>query len=64
MAKKNEKEYTKLIFKKRNHEFKKEEDKTDEDREKIKEYDAQIKELATNRITFCHMTDAIIFLIT
>ena len=56
------KEYTKLIFKKRNHEFKKEEEKTDEGREKIKEYDAQIKELATNRLTFCHMKDAIIFL--
>lgn len=58
------KEYTKLIFKKRNHEFKKEEDKTDEDREKIAEYDAQIKELATNRISFVHMKDAITFLNT
>lgn len=58
------KEYTKLIFKKRNHEFKKEEDKTDEDREKIAEYDAQIKELANNRISFVHMKDAITFLNT
>lgn len=56
------KEYTKLIFKKRNHEMKKEEDKTEEDFQKIKEYDEQIKQLAKNRIEFCHMKDAIDFL--
>lgn len=54
------KEYTKLIFKKHNHEFK--EEKTDEDLEKIKEYDAQIKELAVNRVEFAHVKDTIKFL--
>lgn len=56
------KEYTKLIFKKRNHENKKDEEKTEDDLTKIKEYNAQIKELATNRIEFCHIKDAITFL--
>lgn len=56
------KEYTKLIFKKRNHEMKSEDEKTDEDREKIAEYAAQIKELANNRVEFCHIKDAIAFI--
>lgn len=54
------KEYVKLMFKKRNHEFK--EEQTYEDLEKIKEYSAQIKELATNRLEFVHMKDVIKFL--
>lgn len=56
------KEYTKLIFKKKNHEYKKAEDKTEDDIEKIKEYDAQIKEMATNRIEFVTMKDVIPFI--
>ncbi|MHB9924650.1 hypothetical protein [Clostridium botulinum] len=56
------KEYTKLIFKRLNHEMKKEEDKIEEDIQKIKEYTEQIKQLAKNRIEFCHMKDAIDFL--
>lgn len=56
------KQYMSLIFKKRNHEMKKDEDKTQEDLDKIKEYEQQIKELAVNRVSFCHMQDAIRFL--
>ena len=51
------KEYMKLVYKKRNHEMKKDEDKTDEDISKAKEYGEQIKELADNRMTFCHIKD-------
>ena len=56
------KQYLSLIFKKRNHEMKKDDEKTQEDLDKIKEYEQQIKELATNRITFCHMQDVVKFL--
>lgn len=56
------KEYTKLIFKRLNHEMKKDEDKTEEDIQKIKEYSEEISKLAKNRIEFCHMKDAIDFL--
>lgn len=56
------KEYVSLIFKKRNHEFKKEEDKTQEDFDKVVEYTKQIKEMATNRHEFAHMKDVIKFL--
>lgn len=55
------KEYTKLVFKKRNHEMKKEDEKTEEDREKIKEYSEQIKQQAENRFEFIHMKDVIDF---
>ncbi|MGL4571716.1 MAG: hypothetical protein ACRCVJ_11705 [Clostridium sp.] len=55
-------EYMKLFFKKRNHEMKKEDEQTDEDREKIKEYEAQINELADNRHMFCCTKDVIEFL--
>lgn len=54
------KEYTSLIFKKRNHEMK--EEQTEEDKEKIKEYTEQINELANHRVEFVHMKDAIAFL--
>lgn len=56
------KEYVKLIFKKRNHEFKKAEDKTQEDFDKIEEYTKEIEEKATNRHEFAHMKDVIKFL--
>ena len=56
------KEYTKLIFKKKNHEYKKADEKTEDDIQKIKEYDAQIKEMATNRIEFVTMKDVIPFM--
>lgn len=55
------KEYTKLVFKKRNHEMKKEEEKTQEDRDKIVEYSTQIKEQAANRFEFVHIKDVIDF---
>lgn len=55
------KEYTSLIFKVRNIEKKKPEEITDEDKTKLVEYKAQIKELATNRVEFAHMKDAIKF---
>lgn len=54
------KEYTSLLFKIKNHEMK--EEKTQEDLDKIKEYSEQVKELATNRLEFCHMKDAIKYL--
>ncbi|GCD11707.1 hypothetical protein [Clostridium tagluense] len=56
------KEYTKLIYKKHAHEFKKAEDKTPEDEVAIKDYDEQIRAVATNRVEFCHIKDAITFL--
>lgn len=56
------KEYTSLIFKKRNHEMKKEEDKTEDDEQKILEYTNQINELANNRVEFAHMKDVIKFI--
>lgn len=68
------KEYTKLLFKVRNHEkdnrdllSKKEltddeKAKIEENNSKIEEYQKQINELATNRVVFCHMKDAIKFL--
>lgn len=56
----NKKEYTKLIYKRLNHEMKKEE-MNDDDKAKIKEYTEQINEMATKRITFCHIKDAISF---
>lgn len=55
------KEYTKLVFKKRNHEMKKEEEKTEEDKEKIVEYTSLIKEQAENRFEFIHIKDVIDF---
>lgn len=54
------KEYTSLLFKIKNHEMK--EEKTQEDLDKIKEYSEQVKELATNRLEFCHMQDVIKYL--
>ena len=51
------KEYTSLLFKIKNHEMK--EEKTQKDLDKIKEYSEQVKELATNRLEFCHMQDMI-----
>ena len=54
------KEYTSLLFKIRNHEMK--EEKTQEDLDKIKEYSEQVKELANNRVEFCHMQDVIKYL--
>lgn len=56
------KEYTKLIFKKMNHERKKDEDKTKEDFEKIEEYTKEINEQANNRYEFVHMKDVVDFL--
>lgn len=50
-------ERIKLFFKKLNHERK--ETKTNEDLEKIKEYENQINELSGNRAEFVHMKDAI-----
>lgn len=67
-------EYTKLIYKIRNHEkenseLEKKEEKTEadtnkikENNEKIEEYSKQIKELATNRVEFVHMKDVIKYL--
>lgn len=52
-------EYTKLYFKRMNHERKKEEEKTDDDKAKIKEYTEKINELAKNRFEFIHMKDVI-----
>lgn len=56
------KEYTKLIFKRLNHQFKKDDEKTQEDFEKIAEYTKQIEEQADNRYEFVHMKDVIKFL--
>lgn len=53
-------EYTKLMFKKRNHDIK--EEKTDDDLQKIEEYSKQINELATNRVEFAHIKDVIKFM--
>ncbi len=55
----NKKDYMSLIYKKRNHEMKKDEDKTKEDYDKIKEYDLEIRQKATKRKYFCHIKDAI-----
>lgn len=56
------KEYVKLIFRKMNHEMKNDDEKTQEDLDKIAEYNKQIKEMATNRSSFIHMKDVIKFL--
>ena len=52
------KDYLSLIYKKRNHEIINDDEKTDEDLQKIKEYTRQIKELADKRYEFAHIKDA------
>lgn len=54
------KEYMRLYYKIRSLENKK--DASDEDKEKLKQYKAEFKELATNRYEFLHEYDAIQFL--
>lgn len=68
------KEYTSLLFKVMNHERENrnllnkesltddEKIKLEDNNNKIEEYQKQIEELATNRVVFCHMKDAIKFL--
>ena len=52
------KDYLSLIYKKRNHEIINDDEKTDEDLQKIEEYTREIKELADKRYEFAHIKDA------